>query len=62
MRVFVDASAFIALLVETDSNHTRAAEIAARLETENAELLTSSMVVAEVLTVLSMRFSKLLAI
>lgn len=62
MRVFVDASAFIAILVESDFNHTRAAEIAARLELEKAELVTSSMIIAEVLTVLSMRFSKALAI
>lgn len=62
MRVFVDASAVIALLIETDSNHRRAAEIAARLESEHAELITSSMVIAEVLTVLSIRFSKPLAL
>ena len=62
MRVFVDASAFIALVVETDSNHERAAEIAARLELEKAELISSNMVIAEVLTVLSMRFSKVLAV
>ena len=43
MRVFVDASAFIALIVENDSNHTRAAEIAARLEIEKAELVTRKM-------------------
>lgn len=62
MRVFVDASAFIALVVEKDSNHARAAEIAARLELEKTELITSSMIIAEVLTVLSMRFSKMLAV
>ncbi|GEM_PF-5680289 len=62
MSVFVDASAFIALLVVDDSNHKRAAEIAARLELEKAELVTSSMIIAEVLTVLSMRFSKTLAV
>lgn len=62
MRIFVDASAFIALLVETDSNHARAAEIAARLASEDAELVTSNMVIAEVLTVVSMRFRKALAI
>lgn len=44
MRVFVDASAFIALIIETDFHHTRAAEIAARLELEQAELITSSSV------------------
>lgn len=62
MKIFVDASAFIALLVEKDFNHTRAAEIAARLELEKTELITSSMIIAEVLTVLSMRFSKTLAL
>ena len=41
MRIFVDASAFIALVVEDDSNHKRAAEIAARLELEKAELVSS---------------------
>ncbi len=62
MRVFVDASAFISLVVVDDSNHIRAAEIAARLELEKSELVTSSMIIAEVLTVLSMRFSKTLAV
>lgn len=58
----MDASAFIALLVENDFNHTRAAEIAVRLELERAELVTSSMIIGEVLTVLGMRVSKTLAI
>lgn len=62
MRVFVDASAFIALVVEKDFNHVRAAEIAARLELEKAELITSNMIIAEVLTVIGMRFSKTLAV
>lgn len=57
----MDASAFISLVVETDNNHLRAAEIAARLESEQTELVTSNMVIAEVLTVLGMRFNKNLA-
>lgn len=62
MRVFIDASAFISLLVETDTNHARAAEIAARLASFRASLITSSEVLGEVFTVLSMRFDKSLAL
>lgn len=62
MLVFVDASAFISSLVVNDSNHPRAKKISAELEKEKAQLVTTNMVIAEVLTVLSMRQEKQLAL
>lgn len=60
--IFVDASAFIALVVSSDTNHAKAVDCASRIEKEGAILVTTSMVIAEVLTVLAMRIDKQLAL
>lgn len=55
-RVFVDTSAVLALLVETDAAHVEARRAFARLEAERAALLTSSYVLVEIYALLGRRF------
>lgn len=63
MLVFVDSSAFISSLVSNEGNHVRARTIAQQLADQGAQLITTNMVIAEVLTVLSMmRHGKQLAL
>lgn len=59
--VFIDASAFISSFT-LDSTHEKATEIGSKLEKQSAQLITSNMVVSEVLTVLSIKHRKDLAI
>lgn len=62
MLVFVDSSAFISSLVTNEENFLRAKTISQQLADQNAQLITTNMVIAEVLTVLSMRHGKQLAL
>lgn len=62
MTVFVDTSAFISLLITPDHNHRKAQEISLKLEKQGVHLLTTVMVIGEVLTVVSMRYNKNLAL
>lgn len=54
--VFVDTSAFYSLLVVSDSDHAAATETLERLRHEDAELVTSSYVVQETVTLLHRRW------
>lgn len=54
-RVFVDTSAFYALLVVDDARHPRAVRVLDRLEAEDAELVTSSLVLQETIALLQVR-------
>lgn len=54
-RVFVDASAFVALNNETDAHAHVASRIAATLQEQQADLVTSNFVIAESLTIISQR-------
>lgn len=47
MRVFVDSSAIIALLVKNDSNHEQAMEALSRMVRQGAELVMSNFIIAE---------------
>lgn len=60
--VFVDANVFIALINQEDRLHQRALELRDQLRKEKGRLVTSSFVLAEVLTVLSLRVNKKKAI
>lgn len=62
MLVFVDSSAFISSLVSNEGNFKQATTIIKRLEAEGALLITTNMIIAEVLTVLSMKHGKELAL
>jgi predicted nucleic acid-binding protein len=45
--VFVDSSAYCAVTVERDDNHTRAVAILKRLGTQRVQLVTTNLVLAE---------------
>jgi uncharacterized protein len=62
MIVFVDTSAWIALLVRNDQYHSAALAIQSRLEKEKAQLLTSDYVVDETVTWLRYRIGHLAAV
>lgn len=62
MLVFVDSSAFISSLVSNEDNFNRAKAISENLATKGAQLITTNMIIAEVLTVLSMKHGKELAL
>lgn len=62
MLVFVDSSAFISSLVSNENNFKRAKAITENLEIKAAQLITTNMIIAEVLTVLSMKHSKELSL
>jgi len=47
LRVFVDTSAFFALLDERDASHAAAVSILARLAAEPSQLLTTNLILAE---------------
>ena len=53
--VFADTSALYALLVETDDNHEAAHATASSLRGQDANLVTSSFVVLETVTLLQSR-------
>lgn len=47
MRVFVDSSAIVALLVKNDRNHEQAVEVLSRLTRQGAELVLSNFIIAD---------------
>ena len=57
-RVFVDTSGILALLVEDDSSHERAARAFSRLAAGDASLLTTSYVLIETYALLGRRFGR----
>lgn len=61
-KVFVDANVFIALLNKDDALHERAVSLWARLKDKESRVATVNSVVSEVITVLSQRASKALAL
>ena len=56
MRVFVDTSALLALLVQNDAAHDRARDGFAHLRSREATVLTSSYVLVETYALLGRRF------
>lgn len=56
MKCFIDASAYLSLLVSSDNNHESAIKWSRRLA--NHQYITSQAVLGEVLTVGSQRFDK----
>lgn len=61
-KVFVDANVFIALLNKDDALHERAVSLWTRLKEKESRVATANGVVSEVITVLSQRASKALAL
>ena len=55
MRVFVDSSAIVALLVKNDDNHAQAVEILNRLTRQGTELVLSNFIVAETYNLIAVR-------
>jgi len=55
MKVFVDSSALVALIVRNDGHHTDAVEVLQRLTKEAAEVVLSNFVVAEAYNLISSR-------
>src|SRR3989344_128094 len=62
MQVFIDSNFWIALCSPNDTLHKKSRAIARRLKHERADLVTSSDVIAETVTVLSMRAGRKIAI
>src|SRR3989344_852398 len=61
-RIFIDSSFFVALLSENDSLNKRANELLGDLNARGFLTVTSNFVVSEVITVLSQRVDKQIAI
>ncbi len=61
-KVFVDANVFIALLNKDDALHERAVSLWTQLKEKESRVATANGVVSEVITVLSQRASKALAL
>ncbi|MFY9462835.1 MAG: PIN domain-containing protein [Candidatus Sungiibacteriota bacterium] len=61
-EVFVDANVFIALLNKDDALHERAVSLWVQCKNAKRHLMTANVVVSEVITVLSQRASKALAL
>ena len=62
MRIFVDASAYIASLNKKDINHKRAILLSKALFQKDGEFVTSNTVLHEIYTVLSLKIDKALAV
>src|SRR5688572_22837895 len=62
MDVFVDASAFVALNNITDSHAEESVRILEKLQKKSAHLITTNFVIAEALTVISLRAGRVNAI
>jgi len=54
-RIFVDTSGWVALFVQNDQNHSRAASIFQKLGNEKAQLFTSDYVIDETITTILVR-------
>ena len=61
-NIFIDANVFIALLNRQDGLHERASVLWSELENRGYSLITSNFVISEVITVLSMRVGKQVAL
>ena len=61
-NIFIDANVFIALLNRQDGLHERASALWDELENKGYDLVTSNFVISEVITVLSMRAGKQVAL
>lgn len=61
MNVFVDTSAFIALLVGNDQNHVNAVQILQSLKAREDSLSTSNYIVIETISLLQRRFGMAVA-
>ena len=57
IKIFVDADAFVALTVETDTNHEKARSLLHRLIVSPVLFLTSNYVFSESITIISQRAS-----
>ena len=57
IKIFVDADAFVALTVETDTNHEKARSLLHRLTVNPVLFLTSNYVFSESITIISQRAS-----
>ncbi len=62
IEIFVDANFFIALFYSKDSLHKRAITISKKLKKESIQLVISNLIFAEVVTVISQRVSRDIAI
>jgi len=60
--VFIDSNIFIAELNKDDSLHNRAKVVLSNIEKQNLSAITSNFIINEVITVLSQRVSKIIAI
>lgn len=58
IKVFVDTSAFVSLVDDTDPNHTKAVTLAEHIFENNFIPYTSSDIVGETLTVISKKLGK----
>ena len=54
-KVLIDADAFVALVVEDDASHERAATLFTHLEGEPVSFITSNYVFSEAVTVISQK-------
>lgn len=61
-KVFIDSSIFVALLNKNDSLHKKAIEAIKNIKESGLEPITSNFVLNEVITVLSLRVSKKIAL
>lgn len=59
---FIDSSAYLAILIPSDSNREKALKLAATVFNGNKNLVTSYAILGEVLTIGSMRFNRQAAI
>src|ERR671915_2065630 len=57
IKIFVDADAFVALTVETDTNHEKARSLLNLLSVNPVLFLTSNYVFSESITIISQRAS-----
>lgn len=60
--IYIDASAYLAILLPSDINRKRAIEILEEISEQEKELITSYAVLGEVLTVASQRYNRQAAI
>jgi len=61
-KIFLDSNLFIALLNQNDSSHVSAVRVLGEIQRLRLNALTSNFVISEVITVLSQRVDKNLAI